>query len=268
MKLTAKIMLLAASLGSLAATMEAQVIRAGFDSNTLAANDDGSTNAVSLPFTIDFFGVDYAQTYINNNGNITFDNSLSTFTPFGLLSTNTPIIAPFFADVDTRDGTSGGVPGIVEYGTGTVDGRTAFGVNWPAVEPYFYGDYSDVFNSFQLVLIDRSDTGAGNFDIEFNYGSIEWDTGDASSVSAVVGYSNGIDTAFQLAGSLDSGAFLDNGPNALIRGTNINMPGRYLFEARNGQVTVNPVPEPSVYAGLALAVAMGLVVIRRKRRQA
>ena len=57
-------------------------------------------------------------------GNVTFDSSLSSFTPFDLTSTGRQIIAPFFADVDTRRAGD-----AVTYGTGTYEGQDAFGVN-------------------------------------------------------------------------------------------------------------------------------------------
>src|SRR3954454_20449773 len=66
----------------------------GFQLNTLAANDDGSTGAVNLGFQVNFFGKQHDQVFVNNNGNITFDDSLSTFTPFNLTSTHSEIIAP------------------------------------------------------------------------------------------------------------------------------------------------------------------------------
>ena len=55
----------------------------GFTANTLPANDDGSTAAITLPFSLNYFGVTFTQTYVNNNGNITFTGPLSTYTPFG-----------------------------------------------------------------------------------------------------------------------------------------------------------------------------------------
>ena len=79
-------------------------VRSGFNSNTLAANDDGSTGAVPIGFTINFFGTNHSTLFVNNNGNVTFNAVLSTFSPFNLGTTTTPIIAPFFADVDTRRG--------------------------------------------------------------------------------------------------------------------------------------------------------------------
>lgn len=254
------------------AKADLSVIRSGFDSNTLARNDDGSTGLVSLGFTANFFGIQNTQAYVNNNGNITFDSPLGAFTPFDLNSTNRQIIAPFFADVDTRGTSNGSLP--VTYGIGTVDGRAAFGVNWLNVG-YFSGQ-TNKLNSFQLLLIDRSDTGAGNFDFEFNYGSIQWETGDFSGgtnglggSSARAGYSNGTGAAgtfFELQGSAVNGAFLNNGPNALASGGNVgpNLPGRFMFNARNGGVVVT-LPEPTSMGMLGTGMVM-LVAGRRVRR--
>src|SRR5699024_5138398 len=66
-------------------------------------NDDGSSPLVTLPFPINFFGNRYSALYVNNNGNVTFNEPMSTYTPFALTGeTGIPIIAPFFADIDTR----------------------------------------------------------------------------------------------------------------------------------------------------------------------
>jgi hypothetical protein len=211
----------------------------GFQRNNIPANDDGSSSVVNLPFTINFFGRIRSSGYVNNNGNITFDDALATFTPFGLENTRREIIAAFFADVDTRNPASS----LVYYGEDTIDGRKAFGINYFTVG--YFASHADKLNTFQIVLIDRSDTGSGNFDVEFNYERIQWETGDASGgtgglggVPAVVGWSNGSGlpgTSFELPGSLISGQFLDNGPRALAR-RRLNSPvlGRYLFRARDG----------------------------------
>ena len=219
-------------------------IRPGFDSQELARNDDGSTGLIPLGFTVDFFGLLFSSAYVNNNGNITFDAALSTYTPFDLTSTGRQIIAPFFADVDTR---LKGNP--VRYGNGTVDGRTAWGATWADVDCYSAGTARLVRNYFQVVLVDRSDTGPGNFDVEFNFDQIQWEAGQASGGTADclggntarVGYSNGSGlpgTYYELPGSGSTGAFLDSNPvTGLVYGSlNTAVLGRYLFFARNGVI--------------------------------
>jgi hypothetical protein len=80
---------------------------AGFGEGVLAPNDDDSTGPIDItsvfPDGMNFFGTTYTAFYINNNGNITFGGSISEYTPTGLTTPQRyPIIAPFWADVDTR----------------------------------------------------------------------------------------------------------------------------------------------------------------------
>lgn len=226
------------------ASAQVQTIRQnpGFNAQSVPRNDDGSSGLVGLGFSVNYFGKNRSACYVNNNGNITFDSPLATFTPFGLVRTAREIIAPFFADVDTRNTASK----LVYYGLDAVDGKRAFGVNY--IDVGYFNEKAEKLNKFQVVLIDRSDTGIGNFDIEFNYERIQWETGDASGgtggyggTPAAVGWSNGTGeegTFFEWPGSLISGQFLDGGPRALIRQRfNSNLPGRLVFRARDGQIT-------------------------------
>jgi hypothetical protein len=225
-------------------------MRPGFDGNVFSGNDDGSTGLVPIGFPINFFGRTYSQLYLNNNGNLTFDNPLSTYTPFNIITAGRVIIAPFFADVDTRIGN------VVRYGQGTVNGRPAWGATWPGVGCYAVN--TSVLNNFQVVLIDRSDTGPGNFDIEFNYDRIQWETGQASGGNAQcqrgsparLGYSNGTTTAFELPGSGVSGYFLDSSPTGLINNSRDSLQlGRYVFPVRNGAAPTGGTISGAVYAG-------------------
>lgn len=268
MKFAIRLLAAAAMVAATALPVHAAAIHdaALFTDNTLAANDDGSTGLVNIGFTVNFFGVTQNNLYVNNNGNVTFTNPLSTFTPFGLLTSSIPIIAPFFADVDTR----GVGSGLVQYGQDTLGGRNAFGVNW--INVGYFGSHVDKLNSFQLILIDRSDTGAGNFDFEFNYDQIQWETGDASGGSgglggspARVGYTNGGAEDFEFTGSGVTRAFLDGGPNALIAGSrNSNVAGQYIFSVRNGTV-VTDIPEPTSLALVGLGLAVAGAASRRRR---
>jgi Nidogen-like/PEP-CTERM motif len=241
--------------------------------NTLAANDDGSTGSVAIGFTTNFFGLNFNSLYVNNNGNVTFDNPLFTYTPFNLTTTGAQIIAPFFGDVDTRPSGSQ----QVTYGQTTVGGRNAFAVNWDNVGYFSYG--TDRLNQFQLVMIDRSDTGAGNFDFEFNYDQVQWETGDASGgsgglggSSARAGFSNGTGNPgsfFELAGSAVNGAFLDGGPAStrlIGNRLNSNVDGRYVFSARNGTIQTS-VPEPSTVLGMLAIGALSAGTLQKRKQQ-
>jgi hypothetical protein len=255
----------------------------GSSANTLTANDDGSTPAVGLGFSVNFFGSLSSTVFVNNNGNVTFTNPLSQFTPNGLATgVGQPIIAPYFADVDTR----GTGSGLVTYGTGTItdaslgwNNSPVFAVEWPSVG--YFSSETNKLNTFELLLVGRADTGAGNFDIEFNYNSILWETGDVSGgtnglggTSAAVGYSNGLSGSsnvfFQLAGSLAPGSLINGGVDALIsHSLDSNVLGRYDFQVRGGAVVVPPTgaPEPAspilLISGCLFGVA---VLLRRKTR--
>ena len=242
----------------------------------LPANDDGSTGLVDLGFAINFFGTNTSQTYVNNNGNVTFTAALPVYTPFGLQTNAFPIIAPYFADVDTR----GAGSSLTTYGTGSIDGRNVFGVNW--IDVGYFASETDKLNSFQLILTDRGDTGAGNFDIQFNYDRILWETGSASGgvngfggTPAAVGYTAGDATNFfEFAGSRITGSFLDgNGTSGLIHNSLASSTlGQYNFEVRGGTVVppVEPpipaIPEPETYALMLLGLA-SLGFVGRKRRR-
>lgn len=250
--------------------------------STLAANDDGSSPSTSIGFSANYFGTTYTTLFANNNGNFTFGASLSTFTPFGLTGATTiPIIAAFFGDVDTR----GAGSGVLTYGATTLTTndlvvRSAFVGNW--VDVGYFASGVDKLNSFQIVLIDRADTGAGNFDIMFNYDKILWETGGASGgtsglggSSARAGFSNGtgaLGSFYEFTGSGVNGALLNGGPSALISSTNVLLgnllytktDGRYVFTVRGGTVDTGvTTPEPGTW-GLILA-GLGALAWRRTR---
>jgi|GEM_PF-2487406 len=202
----------------------------------LAANDDGTSGAVPLGFPLRFGGQRYTSVFVNNNGNLTFGAALVS--PSGsLISQRRRIIAPFFADVDTR----GAGSDLVYYGTARVGGRRAFIALYQNVG--YYKKHSNKLNSFQVVLIEHGPRGSGDFDIEFNYSRIRWESGNASGGNnglggntARVGWADG-SRSFEWPGSGVAGRFLDsNSRNRLISASNVGRPGRLLFQVRSGTV--------------------------------
>ena len=131
-------------------------------------NDDGSLGPLALPFGFNLFGTVYNQIWINNNGNITFTGPVSAFTASGF-PTTTAMVAPFWADVDTRIGAT------VKYKISP----TNVIVTWPGVG--YYNQQTNLLNTFQLIISNGNDAliGIGN-NVAFNYGDMQWTTGSAS----------------------------------------------------------------------------------------
>jgi hypothetical protein len=152
----------------------------GYGILALAHGDDNSSGAINITSVfgsagIDFFGTHYTSLYINNNGNITFGAPDSAYTPTAInAGFHNPIIAPFWADVDTRG------HGAVYYDEDAADGVMT--ITWDHVG--YYNQRSDKLDSFQLALINE---GNGNFDILYRYGQMQWTTGDASGGSGGLG---------------------------------------------------------------------------------
>ncbi len=180
-------------------------------------NDDGSTPVIDLGFTFCLYGTNYTSCYINNNGNISFDNAQGTYSSEGFPSTNYILVAPFWADVDTRNTASG----LVHY---KITEHSLI-VIWDAVG--YYSSQADKVNSFQLIITDGQDPilEDGN-NVSFCYGDMQWTTGSASQgtdgfggVPATVGANKGDGIAFAQFGQFDApGSFYDgpfNNPDGI-----------------------------------------------------
>jgi hypothetical protein len=142
--------------------------------------------------------------------------------------------------VDTR-GDAGEGGNLVTYGTTEFGGRTAFCATWTDVG--YFPSQTDKLNTFQVLIVDRSDVGEGAADLIFNYETITWETGSASGGtdgfggnSAGAGWSAGtgeLGTFLELPCSRVNGACLDGQPNALAgTSTNSDVPGRHVFPLR------------------------------------
>jgi Nidogen-like len=212
----------------------------GYGELSQGRNDDGSSNRLNLPFEINFFGNNYSNFWVNNNGNLTFQSALSTFTPqpFGTVNRQ-PIIAPYWADVDTSCTLCG------EVYVASPNANTLV-ATWDRVG-FFPGNASKQ-NSFQVVLRNRADTGAGNFDIDFRYNTLQWTTGGASGgtaglggTPAQAGFDAGNRVNFLTLPGSRTGQVLD-----LQNTSNVSSgePGLYSFAIRNGALPGDSATNP------------------------
>ncbi len=117
--------------------------------------------------------------------------------------------------------------------------RDVFTVTWSNVG--YFNTHTDKTNSFQLQLYDR---GAGDFDMVFRYGAIDWTTGDASRGTGGLGgevaragwnSGNGVNF-FELPASGNQAQVL----NLEAAPGNTNVPGLWAFQVRNGVIEGDP----------------------------
>ncbi len=154
----------------------------GFGTNVLPTNDDGSSAAIPLaPYNLSglcFFGRTHTQMFVNNNGNITFAGAVSGYTPTAFPASTNPMMAPWWADVDTR-GTAATNENRVYWDIR--DG--ALTVTWYRVG--YYNARVDLRNTFQLLI--RRVSGTSDYDVEYRYAQLQWTTGDASGGTGGLG---------------------------------------------------------------------------------
>ena len=219
----------------------------GYGEEVLPGNDDGSTSAVDITPVfgaqgLNFFGANKTALYVNNNGNITFNSQSGQFTPDAITGSRAPIIAAYFADVDTRGAHVPEGSNLTYYDLDTANHILT--VTWDLVG--YFSNHVDKLNNFQIRLIGTQVP--GDFDIEFRYERLQWTTGDASGganglggTPARAGYSAGnSEDFFELPESGDQNSMLD-----LVSRSNVGIAGLFVFQVRSGVVTPPPTYTPS-----------------------
>jgi len=176
----------------------------------LPSCDDGSSSLISIPFNFCFYGTNENSFYINNNGNISFGTSYSTYSSDSFPNINFIMIAPFWADVDTR-GTGGGAVYYKVTSTYAI-------IKWSYVG--YYGSQTDKLNDFQLIISNGTDPIiSGGNNVAFCYGDMQWTTGSASGgtagfggTPATVGSNRGNGTDYIQFGRFDHAGVDYDGP--------------------------------------------------------
>ncbi len=219
----------------------------GLPQNCVHPNDDGSyagpppaTGSTAAPIDVtrafpsglNFFGNNYRSMYVNTNGNITFRGALAQFTPAAFPVAMQPMIAPWWADVDTR---GGGQPARNNICFHVEPNRVV--VTWNNVG--YFSAHDDRQNDFQLVMTTSNTCSTtGDFDVEFRYNRCQWTTGDASGgaggvggTPAQVGFDAGDLRNYVALPMSRSAAILD-----VCRTSNVpgGAPGLWRFQIRGG----------------------------------
>ncbi len=213
---------------------------AGFGEGVLEYNDDGSSAEIDLrpafPNGLMFFGERFHSLFVNNNGSVTFGGATGTFTPQRFPVSGNRMIAPFWADVDTR---GGGRPARNGVYWDISPGQMV--VTWHNVG--YYSSHNDHENTFQIVImsnemLDQDDL----WKVQFRYNRCEWVTGDASGGSggfggspAQAGFDAGNGQTFEILPGSGTAGILQ-----LCRTSNVGVDGIWEFDIYLGtpQVTL------------------------------
>jgi hypothetical protein len=183
----------------------------------LPRNDDGSYGPIALPFDFHLYGTVYNQAWINTNGNLTFAGPYSRFSSLGFPSVE-PMVAPFWADVDTRNPASG----LIYYKLSA----TNLIVTWDKVG--YYGQMADKLNAFQAIIGSDTDMllGPGQ-NVSLRYDDMQWTTGSASGgasgfsgVPSTVGVNNGNNVDYVQVGRFNLNNSDYDGPGGAYDGVN------------------------------------------------
>ena len=159
----------------------------GFGADCLPHADDpippGADVTPAFPWGIHFYDAVGLEVFVSNNGLLGVDEHYAGYYPFSLpLTTPSPhFMAVWWNDVDTTS-----LDPAASSGLYTQPNRTCWGIlpadpdgsgglfaaTWAEVG--YYNDHTDLLNSNQIVLRDRSaEFFAGDFDLELRYARCE-----------------------------------------------------------------------------------------------
>ncbi|MBI1837147.1 MAG: gliding motility-associated C-terminal domain-containing protein [Flavobacteriia bacterium] len=202
------------------------------------STDDGSAPIINLPFTFCFFGDSYNSVYMNNNGNISFQNSISSFSSSAFPSTGNKMIAAFWADFDF--GSCGTMHCTVT--------PTAAIFNW--VNAGYFSSQCDKKNTCQIVITNGFDPLVISGNCAIHYDDMNWTTGSASSgisgfggTPATAGANRGNNLDYFQIGRFDHAGSDYDGPNGINDGVDFLDHKSYFFDFCNvTSGNLSPIP--------------------------
>lgn len=223
--------------------------------------DDGSSEAYDLGFTINWYGVNYDQIIMNNNGGAVLNDGLGAFRSYSnidLDTTTRPLILPLFTDLDS----SGAGTGSLTYGRGTVPDGTGLSNPDSGADKVFWAEWTNVGEypasgpkyTFQMLLIEGA---SGAVTVEFNYDVV----GVANSQfnkTFEVGFANpGSSSGDVTIASFSESPVTVSQRLVTAREPATNPSGRWSYLVNSGG-TPTPAPTPSPTDGIQTGAPWGL----------
>lgn len=194
---------------------------AGYGMNMVARGDAENVEVIlgtAFPSGISILGTSYSSVWVNTDGNVSFGGAQG-YRPDAFPGSLRPMIAAWFADVDTTPGPQSGDPA----GANTVywDLRTdQLTVTWFLVG--YYSGRTDRRVSVQLLMRQAVGQPAGVVNVEIRYNQCGWYQGmRADSIPAQAGFDLGDRTrylALPYSGEFAVVEHICNGTNAGLNG--------------------------------------------------
>ena len=215
------------------------------DSSVDKTLDDGSSSVLILPFPFRFLDTLYSTLYVNNNGHISFNKPVNSFDPQPFPIPDLPLIAPYWADVDTRPPGGGQVwyristdnSLMTDLIGSTVSSQPTLSsftpeylviVTWDHVG--YFNQKTDKTNTFQCIL--AADNVTSYVIYQYADDEIQWTTGSASGgtdglggKAALVGYNAGDCIRYKTVRESMTTEIIN-----VTRTSNVGMPGVYVFK--------------------------------------
>ncbi len=209
---------------------------------------DDCFQQVALPFTFTYYGVNYNQVFISNNGLLSFNQGVSAYigTPFPAAGFP-PLIAGFWGDVDTRNTTGLTSPGSNQVWYKIEAQRLI--VFWDSVG--VYPTNNALRNSFQVIISSPNNLGISSGapgpqpNVAIIHGEMNWVLGTAGGSVANVGFDAGDGINFFNQALITPGGTGTSNINSLdsscisYRVLSPNFPPKFNNLPTNNLVTVN-----------------------------
>ncbi|KAM8985778.1 sushi, nidogen and EGF-like domain-containing protein 1 [Ara ararauna] len=221
--------------------------------------DDGTSKKVTLTVPFTFYGQEHQTLYVNNNGVISFDTRVNQYTPDPFpLADGRPFVAPYWADVDNvlggdvfyRQTTDPALLALITSDINQYFPTIPYTATWALVATWdhvaYYGSTTNKGNTFQAVLT----TDTKRSFIILNYWDIQWTTGAASDgdpetgfggTPAHAGFNSGDDSNYYNIPGSQTEAIIN-----ITKTSNVNVPGRWVFQVDDFKVTGVPIEAPKV----------------------